>query len=411
MLGQLINFARGPVLLRRWKTLIIPSILMASFLTIPVYAQLYNPKSPITLFIIAVVFIEIATIIWLISSTVLEEVLALFFLVFIVASIADGSPYYFFGLLIAIPFFPLALLSFINIRFNLEKRAYFLLILVAITIMMAFANHEQAAWAFWQAHSIPIVIPGLDWKIPGTDALGFPFALIGFYNSPIAAGMEGASHARIIVFSLYALAFFLFIFARILLEKGRVLLEPGLVLCVFSLLVLSFSFEILSHANGFPIKEKDMDLVLAGNRIFALVMLVLLLFWRETAKASSETVPGANGLFYQAMTAAEDDAKTIGGATLFLIWLYTQLSHVWPGGFPDLVTKGMCFLASFPFIHALNFVRKQRKNPYYQQYMEALKISRRSPNPPPAEPSPEDIDRGLNGRGGGDPRPLNDDGN
>lgn len=372
-----------------------------------IYDIILVMEMPIIMLFMKVVFLEEVAFI---TALLVAGALSIFLFIL---DITKDMPLIAFGKVLSILYIIasmliLALRCIIVIKRELDKRAYFFLALCFSAIIAAFVLQYPAKWATWATLSVPLVIPGLGWKIPLTESLGFPLAMLGLYNEPVSTALGSVQEARIAVWALYAVAFALFIYARHLFEKSATVLYPGSILLVFGLLVASLSMDILLHAKDAP--DPGVFAILI-NRVFALGALLVILFWRDSVKGISEHAPGAEGLYRQAMDASERRALFIGVFVLGLVWVYTTMTHVFTRGFPDWITNAMFVAASIPFLHAVNFMREHRNNAYYQQYLRALEISRRSHNPPPTEPSPDDIDRGLNGRGGNDRRRFGDDGN
>jgi len=154
--------------------------------------------------------------------------------------------------------------------------------------------------------------------------------------------------------------------------------QPRFALLAFVLFWLAVFVEVALHWSGTPALPPELILF---NRAFAVLAFAVYLFWRRVAK-KGEPVRGADGVFKAACDWAELEGWKIAAWLLGVLWLSTQLSHVWLNGFPEPI-KDILFvvLLAVPLRKIIGF--KHEFDSLLAPYHDALQLERDSYQPPP----------------------------
>ena len=208
-------------------------------------------------------------------------------------------------------------------RIDKDRQAHLLFLLSMAALALGLFLQNGGNWQQMASLNSPITIPGFA-PIPFTASISFPFALLGWIENPAGAVLSSASAASTnVILALFASAAALFFFAANRIQLSAVGVRPEFALLAFALFWVSVLFDVALHWHSAPVLPPALVLF---NRAFAVLALVVSLFWRNAAKRGKD-VPGADGEYIKACDAAEQTARKIGLWLLGLVWLATQLSH------------------------------------------------------------------------------------
>lgn len=259
-----------------------------------------------------------------------------------------------------------------------DRQAHLLFLLSMAALGWGLWLQNGGHWQNMAVLNSPIVVPLLNWKIPFTESLGFLFALLGFVHDPVAGVLSVATQAYISAFALFMCAGVLGLFAEIRLHKSAVGVQPRFALLAFVLFWLAVFVEVVLHWSGAPVLHPSL---IVFNRAFAVLAFAVYLFWRRAAKYG-EPVRGADGVFKAACDWAEVEGWKIAAWLLGVLWLSTQLSHVWLNGFPEPIQYILCsVLLVVPLRKIIGF--KHEFDTLLAPYRNALQLERDSYQPPP----------------------------
>ncbi len=271
-----------------------------------------------------------------------------------------------------------------------DRQAHLLFLLSMAALGWALWLQSGGHWQQMAVLDSPVVVPLLNWKIPLTDNLGFLFALLGFVHDPVAGSLSVASQAPISALTLFVAAGLLFLFAEIRLHKSEVGIQPRFALLAFVLFWATVFLDVALHWSGALVLPPELILF---NRAFAVLAFAVYLFWRRVAK-NGEPVRGADGVFKRACDWAEVEGWKIAAWLLGVLWLATELSYLWPSGFPEQVKYLLCVaLLAVPVRKIIGF--KHEFDSYLSAYRNAQQLERESYQPPPVIATADETRRAL----------------
>lgn len=277
-----------------------------------------------------------------------------------------------------------------TISVDKDRQAHLLFLLSMAALGWALWLQSGGHWQQMAVLDSPIVVPLLNWKIPLTDNLGFLFALLGFVHDPVAGSLSVASQVPISALTLFVAAGLLFLFAEIRLHKSEVGIQPRFALLAFVLFWAAVFLDVALHWSGAPVLLPELILF---NRAFAVLAFAVYLFWRRVAK-NGEPVRGADGVFKRACDWAEVEGWKIAAWLLGVLWLATELSYLWPSGFPEQVKYLLCVaLLAVPVRKIIGF--KHEFDSYLSAYRNAQQLERESYQPPPVIATADETRRAL----------------
>lgn len=277
-----------------------------------------------------------------------------------------------------------------TLRADKDRQAHLLFLLSMAALGWALWLQSGGHWQQMAVLDSPVVVPLLNWKIPLTDPLGFLFALLGFVHDPVAGSLSVASQAHISALTLFVAAGLLFLFAEIRLHKSEVGIQPRFALLAFVLFWATVFLDVALHWSGAPVLPPELILF---NRAFAVLAFAVYLFWRRVAK-NGEPVRGADGVFKRACDWAEVEGWKIAAWLLGVLWLATELSYLWPSGFPEQVKYLLCVaLLAVPVRKIIGF--KHEFDSYLSAYRNAQQLERESYQPPPVIATADETRRAL----------------
>ena len=315
-------------------------------------------------------------------------------LVILIAVKSNHTYFVFFGwgflvlLVVAAPFCLVKILN--TYRTDKDRQAYMLFVASMAALGWGLWLQNSGHWQQMAVLDSPVVVPLLNWKIPLTDPLGFLFALLGFVHDPVEGSLSVASQVPISALTLFVAAGLLFLFAEIRLHKSEVGIQPRFALLAFVLFWAAVFLDVALHWSGAPVLPPELILF---NRAFAVLAFAVYLFWRRVAK-NGEPVRGADGVFKRACDWAEVEGWKIAAWLLGVLWLATELSYLWPSGFPEQVKYLLCVaLLAVPVRKIIGF--KHEFDSYLSAYRNAQQLERESYQPPPVIATADETRRAL----------------
>lgn len=270
------------------------------------------------------------------------------------------------------------------------QQAYSLFILSMAALGWGLWLQNGGNWQGMAALNIPFVLPLLDWSIPWTESIGFPFALLGYIHDPAGAVVSGIAQAHSgEIVALLGAATLLLLFAKAQLKNAGTPLHPALPLLTLALLLASVCLDIALHWSGAPALHPAMILF---NRAFSVLALGVLLFWWGNIPIGGEDVPGAESDMGIARGKAAMRALKICFWCVGLVFVMTAASHFsgeWRHGI-RLILVGLWMV---PARMAINFPNDYRDD--LQQYRKAKQMWEQSYSPARIVPTKAEIDNAL----------------
>lgn len=271
-----------------------------------------------------------------------------------------------------------------------DRQAHFLFVASMALLGWGLWLQNGGNWQGMAALNIPFVLPLLDWSIPWTESIGFPFALLGYVHDPAGAVVSGIAQAHSgEIVALLGAATLLLLFAKAQLKNAGTPLHPALPLLTLALLLASVCLDIALHWSGAPVLPPALILF---NRAFAVLALGVLVFWWGNIPIGGETVPGAENDLGIARGQAAMRALKVCFWCVALVFVMTAASHFsgeWRHGI-RLILVGLWMV---PARMAINFPNDYRDD--LQQYRKAKQMWEQSYSPARIVPTKAEIDSAL----------------